>query len=338
MKLISFAVPCYNSAEYMDKCIESLLTAGEEAEILIINDGSNKDDTAEIADGYAARYPDICRAIHKENGGHGDAVYTGLQHATGLFFKVVDSDDWLDAEALSHLMDAIRRQEAKGDLPDLMITNYVYERVYEGKRHTNSFKKILPEGRIFTWEETGRFNRTHYLTMHTLTYRTQVLRESGVTFPKHTFYVDNIYAYVPLDRVEKLYYIDADMYRYFIGREDQSVNEKTMIGRLDQQLLVNGILIDACKPQAVKSKKQRNYITHYLQSMMMVSSIFCMLAGGDALEKKTRLWAHLKNTDPKTYKKLRYDYLGIALNFKSKLGCAFCIAVYRVMQKIYKFN
>ena len=70
MKLLSFAIPCYNSEAYMEKCIESILIGGEDVEILIVNDGS-KVRTAEIADAYEAKYPTICRAIHQENGGHG---------------------------------------------------------------------------------------------------------------------------------------------------------------------------------------------------------------------------------------------------------------------------
>ena len=95
MKLLSVAVPSYNSQAYMRHAIDTLLTGGEEMEILIVNDGS-KDDTAAIADEYAAKYPTICKAIHKENGGHGDAVMFGIRAATGAYFKVVDSDDWVD--------------------------------------------------------------------------------------------------------------------------------------------------------------------------------------------------------------------------------------------------
>ena len=98
MKLLSFAIPCYNSEQYMEKCIESILIGGEDVEILIVNDGS-KDRTAEIADAYEAKYPTICRAIHQENGGHGEAVNAGIRNATGRYFKVVDSDDWVDPDA-----------------------------------------------------------------------------------------------------------------------------------------------------------------------------------------------------------------------------------------------
>ena len=84
MKLLSIAIPCYNSEGYMRNCIESLLIGGEDVEILVVDDGSTKDRTAEIADEYAAKYPAIVKAIHKENGGHGSAVNTGIDNATGL--------------------------------------------------------------------------------------------------------------------------------------------------------------------------------------------------------------------------------------------------------------
>lgn len=86
----------------MRKCIDSLLVGGEDVEIIIVDDGS-KDGTAAIADEYAAAYPDIIKAVHQENGGHGEAVNTGLRNAGGLYYKVVDSDDWLDEESLKNL-------------------------------------------------------------------------------------------------------------------------------------------------------------------------------------------------------------------------------------------
>ena len=99
MKLLSIAIPCYNSEAYMEKCIESLLKGGEDVEILVVNDGSS-DRTAEIADAYAEKYPTIIKAVHQENGGHGEAVNAGIRNATGLYFKVVDSDDWVNEKLM----------------------------------------------------------------------------------------------------------------------------------------------------------------------------------------------------------------------------------------------
>ena len=87
----------------MEHAIQSVLMAGDEAEVLIVNDGS-KDRTSEIGHRYAEKYPGIVKVIDKENGGHGDAVMAGLKEASGKYFKVVDSDDWLDAKSLSIVM------------------------------------------------------------------------------------------------------------------------------------------------------------------------------------------------------------------------------------------
>ena len=105
MKLLSFAIPCYNSAAYMEKCIKSCLAGGDDVEIIIVDDGSTKDDTLKIAKEYEAKYPNIVKAVHQENGGHGEAVNTGLKHATGRFFKVVDSDDWVNEYAYGETSD-----------------------------------------------------------------------------------------------------------------------------------------------------------------------------------------------------------------------------------------
>ncbi len=85
MKLLSITVPCYNSAAYMERCVDSLLKGGEDVEIIIVNDGSS-DETPAIADRYAKEYPTIIKAVHKENGGHGAAVYAGKNRGAGVYF------------------------------------------------------------------------------------------------------------------------------------------------------------------------------------------------------------------------------------------------------------
>ena len=103
----------------------TLLPGGDEVEILIVDDGST-DRTAEIADEYERKYPNIVRAIHKENGGHGDAVTTGIRNATGLFFKVVDSDDSLAPEAYKQVLDFLRRIVKKNHELDMLISNFCF--------------------------------------------------------------------------------------------------------------------------------------------------------------------------------------------------------------------
>ena len=136
MKYISFAIPCYNSVEYMEHAIESILKGGEDVEIIIVNDGS-KDNTLEIGKQYEEKYPTIIKVVDKENGGHGDAVNAGLKHATGLYFKVVDSDDWVDESSLKKILEVLHKLVSEEKLVDMVVSNYVYEKV--GAKH----KKVI---------------------------------------------------------------------------------------------------------------------------------------------------------------------------------------------------
>ena len=146
MKLLSIAIPCYNSQDYMEKCIESLLVGGEEVEILVVDDGSS-DRTAEIADAYAAKYPTIVKAIHQENGGHGEAVNAGIRNATGLYFKVVDSDDWVNKEAYIKILETLYELLRGPQTVDLLISNFVYEKQGAARKKVMQYRRCLPQDR-----------------------------------------------------------------------------------------------------------------------------------------------------------------------------------------------
>lgn len=338
MKLLTIAVPCYNSQAYMKKCIESLLPGGEDVEIVIVNDGS-ADDTAKIADDYAEKYPTIIKVVHQENGGHGEAVNTGLANASGLYFKVVDSDDWVNGDAYRKILEVIRSCVQGPETLDMLISNYVYEK--DGAKHKRVMKytHALPQDKMFTWNKVRPLGKSHYLLMHSLIYRTQLLKECGLKLPAHTFYVDNLVAFVPFPHVKNMYYVNVNFYRYFIGREDQSVNEQIMIKRVDQQLRVNKLMIDCMAKQKSLNKRQRSYMLNTLSIILTVSSIILIRSNTEEnLQKKDDLWKYLKNTDLKTYYKLRYRLLGGMMNLPGKSGRQFSITAYKIAQRIYGFN
>ena len=338
MKYISFAIPCYNSEEYMEKAIESILKGGEDVEIIIVNDGS-KDGTSEIAKHYAEQYPTIVKAIDKENGGHGDAVNTGLQHATGLYFKVVDSDDWVDEDAYKKLLQTIHELVEKNQIVDMLVSNYVYEKVGAKHKKVIHYRNVMPENRVVTWENMGHFRIGQYILMHSVMYRTELLKACGLQLPKHTFYVDNIYVYYPLPHVKSYYYLDVNFYRYFIGRDGQSVNEKNMIKRIDQQLFVTKTMIDMYDFDQISNKRLRAYMMNYLEIMMTVSSIIAIRSKNpENLEKKKELWEYLKNADAKVYRKIRYSFLGQGMNLPGKAGRAISSLGYRLANLIFGFN
>lgn len=339
MKLITFTVPCYNSAEYMDRCINTLLTCGKEAEIIIVNDGST-DRTPEVADVYAHLYPDMVRVIHKQNGGHGSAVNAGIAAATGTFFKVVDSDDWLDTGVLYELIQKLRQLEETGAGVDLFVCNYVYDHLYENRQRSMGYKNVFPEGKICNWNQIRSFLPSQYLVMHALIFRTEVLRQSGVKLPEHTFYVDNIFAYQPLPYVKRIMYFNVDLYHYFLGREDQSVNEEVMKRRIDQQIYVTKLVSECVDLDAVQQvyPKLAKYMVRNVSIMMAISSIYLLLINTpEAWEKRSRLWEDIRQSDRQLYRRLRFATLSGLTNLPGRAGRIATVTGYRAARKIYGF-
>lgn len=341
MKLLSFAVPCYNSAAYMEKCVDSLLKGGEDVEILIIDDGST-DETPDIADRYAERYPSIVRAVHKKNGGHGSAVNVGIENATGLYFKVVDSDDWVKEEAYLQILDTLRNLTGTEKVLDMLISNFVYEKPDKNRHKVMRYKHALPVDELFTWEDVRHFHKGQYILMHSVIFRTKLLRQCGLRLPEHTFYVDNLYVFEPLPYVKNMYYLDVNFYRYYIGREGQSVNEDIMIGRIDQQITVNKMMMDYLvekKSMVIPVKKMYHYMVSYLDIITTVSSILLIRSGTkENLAKKKELWNYLKKKDWMLYRKLRYGLLGNCTNLPGRSGRKISVEGYKICRRFFNFN
>ena len=342
-KVLTYVVPCYNSADYMDNCIQSLLDASaehpEEVEILIVDDGSQGDDTPGKADEWARCYPENIRAIHQENLGHGGAVNTGLANASGVYFKVVDSDDWVDLESAKLMLELLRTFAVRSAPTDMVLCNYVYENQETGQELMD-YRGLLPGGVEFGWDDVKKFPVDRYILMHSVFYRTQLLRDCGIELPEHTYYVDNIFVYVPLPYVETMFYLDVDLYRYFIGRSDQSVNQDVMAGRIDQQLLITRVMIDAYDlDDDIDNGNLRGYMESYLLMMMVICSVFSLLSGrSDRYMMREDIWRYLEQHNPGAYERMRSTFLGRGVNLKGKAGEKVILAIYSVARRIFKFN
>ncbi|EOL42398.1 hypothetical protein RV11_GL001946 [Enterococcus phoeniculicola] len=336
MKVLSIIVPAYNSQEYLDQVMQSLLVEQEQVEILIIDDGST-DNTGNLADDYERKYPTCVRAIHQKNGGHGEAVNTGILYATGRYLKVVDSDDWVDKEAYHKIINQLNQFTEEKEI-DLLISNYVYEKQGAKRKKVVKYTSALPKNEVFGWKNVS-FSKGQYLLMHSVIYRTQLIKDSGLRLPKHTFYVDNLFVFEPLLHVKKMYYLDVDFYRYFIGREDQSVNEEKMIAQIDQQLFVNKRMIDFYNRMEDVSFDLRNYLFNYLEIITIVSSVLLIKDNTqESLWKKEQLWYYIEENNPSLYEKMRYRFTGRVLTKHGITMRYFTINIYKMLQKLYGFN
>lgn len=342
MKLISFAIPSYNSEGYLHHAVDTILSGGEDVEIIIVNDGS-KDGTGAVADEYAAKYPTIVKAIHKPNGGHGSGVNRGLQEATGIYYKVVDSDDWVDEKALKELLLTVKRHVSKGIEADMYITNFIYDHAQDHTTRCRSWKSKFPVGRIFGWEEVKPFIGSQTLLMHNLMYKTALLRQSGTVLPEHTFYVDNLFAYQPLPHMKKLFYLDVDLYHYFIGRDDQSVNMRNFVNRYDQQIRVMNCMLEAYTYEEMMAMVPglRRYMLQDLSAIMMNTMLFCCAGGNEPARKEAyqKMWDDLKARDPKLFDFLYHKSIPAIVTWMPwRMRGATTLVGYRVLCKLLKLG
>ncbi|MBQ6731422.1 MAG: glycosyltransferase family 2 protein [Bacilli bacterium] len=336
MKYITFTIPCYNSQDYMRRCIDNLVAVGEDIEIIIVDDGS-KDDTGKIADEYQNSYPNIVRVIHKENGGHGSGVMAGIHNAKGIYFKVVDSDDWVETEDVLSMIKIIKKNIENNKQVDLYITNYVYEHMNDDTRYVMHYRKFLKKDAIITWADMKRINLETVFLMHSLMFSLDVLKESKMELPNHTFYVDDAYAYIPLPYVKSLYYHDLDLYHYYIGREGQSINYETMCNRYEQQQRVFELMFRSYSLDTLKTFV-RPFYKYMFQFLMIIAAITIMTTIGTNKDKEKRKVVFkefnlkLKSIDKKLYNRIRY---------RSACSFAFLVPFYRLrsffIRKLYRF-
>ncbi len=228
-KILTIVVPAYNAETCLRDnlesfCIESVLP---DIEILVINDGST-DRTQEIAEEYVKQYPDSYRVITKKNGGHGSGINWGIRYASGVYFKVVDADDWVDREAFCRLVETLKRQDA-----DVVYSGFLWtydEGQNDREQYATRAEIPVPfEGVVY--QKVYRFedvSASLYMKMHSMTIRTDILRSHGIQIDEKCYYVDTEYITYPIPYVQTICFVEGYVYMYRIGRQGQSVGMEKM--------------------------------------------------------------------------------------------------------------
>lgn len=306
MKILTVIVPVYNTEKYIKRCLDSLdnKEINDELEVLVVSDGS-KDNAINIAKEYSKRLPDTFKIIEKENGGHGSTINKGLELATGKYFRVLDSDDWVDNVNFVEFVKRLEDQDA-----DLVVTDYSKEFIYEGKSEKIVYKNLEPNKKyIFDKFDLNILNG-EYFVMATSTYKTEVLRKSNLKLMEKTFYVDMQYNVVPIPYVNSFVYFDLDIYRYFIGRLDQSVNTASFVkNHLNHDKVVK-YLIDYYSDLTDISDTKKEYIKIILKYILFTHySIYCIY-----FKKKRQGYKLVKEFDKYLYNKNKelYDVSNIS--------------------------
>lgn len=224
-KILTVLIPVYNTEKYIKRCLDSLLLkeTNSDVELLIVSDGS-KDNSVNIIKEYVKVYPGTIRLIEKENAGHGSTINVGIKEAKGKYFKVIDSDDWVNSIDFITFVSRLKKETA-----DLVVTNYTQEHIYKGETIYNEYSG-LTENKLYDFDKIDlNILKGEYFVMATSTYKTSILKSSNLHLMEKTFYVDMQYNVVPITEVNTFTYYNLDIYRYFIGRLDQSVNTSSFV-------------------------------------------------------------------------------------------------------------
>ena len=308
MKILSIVVPSYNAEKYLDRSVPSLVVGGEDVEVIIVNDGS-KDNTLQIARKYEKEFPNIVKVIDKENGGHGSGINAALEIATGLYFKCCDADDWFAKDAYLEFLDLIRKHIKEGTSPDLYLTNFVYNRLDTGKTHVHDCTTTYPTNRFMTWEDFKSPNNKDFFMMHMFTYKTEILRKSGLHLPEHTFYVDNLYVYQPLYYVKTMYYLPVGLYQYYVGHADQSISYENMAKNYKHALRVYEKVMTAYTYEDLKklTKVHKRYMIFSIVVIEALTLFYSVVGKKQGSKKEYRLLnKQIKQQNKKLYYKASY--------------------------------
>lgn len=338
---LSIIVPAYNAAPYLGRALDGL-GAVRGVEVIVVDDGST-DRTRAVAEGWAARSRGSIRVLHQDNRGHGGAINTGLAAARGDYLKVLDADDWLDISSLRALIAHLHGLRAAGADVDAVFTDFVHERLGKSSKVAR-FDSVFPEGRIFDWSETEGFGRRQVLMMHAIVYRTQILRDVGLVLPEHTFYVDNLFVLQPLAKLRRMSYLPLPLYRYFIGREGQSVAPEVMVRRVDQQLRVNRLALAMLPPPGDITlgevpRQLHRAMLHHLEGVCAVTSATLARAGTRShLRQRDAFWREVRAENPWLYTRMRRSLLGATSNLPGEAGRRATSLAYHVARRVVGFS
>lgn len=234
-KLLTLCVPTYNMEKYLARCLDSILCDNKEyLDVIIVNDGS-RDRSSEIGHLYENKYSNVIRVIDKENGNYGTCVNRGLIEARGKYFRMLDADDWCDTEALNKFIEELKQCDA-----DMVLTISEDRDVNNLLQWRMKAPELVKVKKVYqNYEFDGiKLEYNDLFCSHIVTYKTELLRSIKLHLQPGISYTDNEYVFFPLDKVQTIVYFDFPVYQYFVGREGQTTDLKTMAKSVGQIMQV----------------------------------------------------------------------------------------------------
>jgi glycosyltransferase involved in cell wall biosynthesis len=296
---------------YLRRCLDSVCIDGviDRIEIITVNDGS-ADSSLSIMETYKEQYPHSVIIINKPNGHYGSCVNAALQRASGKYFRPLDADDWFDAAAFVHYVDVLQEIDV-----DMVLTNFSREyggtsRVFYSKKD----RQCLIPGQICDMRGYCFGNTEKILRMHGMTYRTELLKSINFKCSEGISYTDTEYCFYPLGAAVTFIYINIVLYKYYIGRGEQSVSLQSAIKNRNHRYIILIRIIEylcSANGNTINREKQLSILKRLLAEYYLIILCYSGRTITDDRNMKN-LDAAIKNMDWSLYSLLgKCCFLGI---------------------------
>ena len=251
MAEFSIIVPVYNVEKEIRKCLDSIKnqTYGD-FEVLCVDD-CGKDSSMDIVKEYAQKDNRFKILTHEHNSGVSAARNTGLDNASGEYTMFVDSDDWLETNALEIIKDNFDKSRSE------VIVFNIYNCYPDGKKEINdttNFKKtqaLLTENNLNTFIGVV-WNRA---------YKTSLINDNHIRFPEGMIIEDSDFTFKISMHLKSVFIIEDVLYNYLRNREGSYTTEDAVNNRIKDEITV----ISNCWKYAKSLGRERYYRKYFLK-------------------------------------------------------------------------
>lgn len=231
-KILTIFILLYNGDKYMDNCLSYLIKSKyfENLDIVLFNDGST-DNSESICNSYTKKYPQSIRLINKQNGNVGSIYNLVKDVAEGKYIKELDVDDHFDTTGLDSLIELLSKTDV-----DVVFTKYNTVNENGELRYPVSpiKSKEIEVDKIYHFSDFEKKSDYISLSMHAITYSTDLIRKNTKLYDERTFYTDNEWCCFNILNADAFVYHNVVVYNYSLGIDEQSSSRKNLINNINQ--------------------------------------------------------------------------------------------------------
>lgn len=262
-KVLSIIIPSYNVQKYLFHGVYTMLNHknANKIQIIIVNDGS-KDNTINVAKKLQDTFSEQnITIVDKPNGGHGSTINAGIKVAKGKYVRIIDGDDWVDSNEMEKLVDTLEKTET-----DIVITNYCEDRAETNQLIKKHIYDFMVPGETYYFDDLcyeGYGFGEWGPILATSNFKTEILKNNMPKLTEKCFYIDMEFNAYSIANAQTISFYPMYVYKYFIGREGQSISKESYSKNFKQH---EKVLFNLIKfyTEANISENKKKYILNKL--------------------------------------------------------------------------